>query len=65
MIRRVRDRVGVYRSSQVAKAMGMSARTLYRLLASGKIPEPMRNPANGYRMWSDMDLTMLREVLQR
>ena len=65
MNRRVRDRVGVYRSSQVAKALGISVRTLYRLLAARRIPEPMRNPSNGYRIWSEVDLTTIREALQR
>jgi excisionase family DNA binding protein len=55
----------VYRSSQVAKALGISVRTLYRLLAAGRISEPMRNPSNGYRIWSEIDLTAIREALQR
>lgn len=65
MIRRVRDRVGAYRSHQVAKALGISVRTLYRHLASGKIAEPLRNPANGYRIWSEVDLNAIREALKR
>lgn len=65
MIRRVRERTGLYRSSQTAKALGISVRTLYRLLAAGKIPEPLRNPDNGYRMWSEFDLEELRVGLKR
>ncbi|MGJ5820960.1 helix-turn-helix domain-containing protein [Paludibaculum fermentans] len=61
----MRERAGLYRSSQAAKALGISVRTLYRLLAAGKIPEPLRNPDNGYRMWSEFDLEELRTGLKR
>jgi excisionase family DNA binding protein len=64
-MRRRRDRIGVYRSSQVAKILGMSSRTLYRMLADGRIPEPMRNPVNQYRVWTEVDLQTIREALQR
>ena len=61
--RRVRDRDGIYRSSQIAKILGISPRTLYRMLADGRISEPMRNPDNRYRMWTDVDLQAIREAL--
>lgn len=41
----------------------MSSRTLYRMLADGRIPEPMRNPDNSYRIWTDVDLQSIREGL--
>ena len=62
---RKRDRDGLYRSAQVARILGMTPRTLYRMLASGRIPEPMRNPDNQYRMWTEVDLQAIREVLQK
>jgi excisionase family DNA binding protein len=64
-MRRKRDRYGLYRSSQVAKILGMSSRTLYRMLADGRIQEPMRNPENRYRIWTEVDLQAIREVLQK
>jgi excisionase family DNA binding protein len=64
-MRRKRERIGLYRSSQVAKILGMSPRTLYRMLADGRIPEPMRNPDNQYRVWTEVDLQSIREALQR
>jgi excisionase family DNA binding protein len=64
-MRRKRERNGVYRSAQVAKILGMSSRTLYRMLADGRIPEPMRNPENQYRVWTDVDIQSIRQVLQR
>lgn len=62
---RKRDRNGLYRSSQVAKILGVSSRTLYRMLADGRIQEPMRNFENRYRLWSDVDLQGIREALNR
>lgn len=62
---RKRYRDGVYRSAQVAKIVGVSPRTLYRMLAAGRIPEPMRNPDNQYRLWSEVDLQTIREALQK
>jgi excisionase family DNA binding protein len=64
-MRRIRERPGLYRSAQVAKILGMSSRTLYRMLADGRIPEPMRNPDNQYRVWTDVDIQSIRQVLQR
>ena len=60
---RNRERNGLYRSSQVAKILGISPRTLYRMLADGRIVEPMRNPANQYRQWTEVDIQEIREAL--
>ena len=62
---RKRERSGLYRSAQVAKILGMSSRTLYRMLADGRIPEPMRNPENRYRVWTEVDLQSIRQALQK
>jgi hypothetical protein len=35
------------------------------MLADGRIQEPMRNPDNRYRVWTDVDLQSIREALQR
>jgi hypothetical protein len=43
----------------------MSSRTLYRMLADGRIQEPMRNPDNRYRLWSEVDLQAIREALHK
>jgi excisionase family DNA binding protein len=64
-MRKNRDRDRVYRSAQVASILGVSPRTLYRMLADGRIPEPMRNPENRYRLWTEVDLHHIREVLQK
>jgi len=54
-----------YRSAQVAKILGVSSRTLYRMLADGRISEPMRNPQNQYRVWTEVDLQQIREALNK
>jgi excisionase family DNA binding protein len=64
-MRKNRDRDRVYRSAQVATILGISPRTLYRMLADGRIPEPMRNPENRYRLWTEVDLHQIREALQK
>ena len=60
-----RERHGPFRSSQVAKILGISPRTLYRMLADGRIQEPLRNPDNRYRQWTEVDLQTIREELQK
>jgi len=62
---RKRERTNLYLSSQVAKILGISCRTLYRMLADGRIPEPMRNPDNRYRFWTEVDIQTIRELLGR
>ena len=62
---RTRDRNGLYRSSQVAKILGVTPRTLYRMLVDGRIQEPMRNPDNRYRLWTEVDLQTIREALNK
>lgn len=62
---RNRERSGLYRSAQVAKILGVSPRTLYRMLADGRIAEPMRNPDNRYRLWTEVNIHEIREALSR
>ena len=64
-MRKNRDWDRVYRSGQVASILGISSRTLYRMLADGRISEPMRNPENQYRLWTEVDLQNIREALHR
>ena len=60
---RIREQSRSYRSAQVAKILGISPRTLYRMLVDGRIAEPMRNPANQYRVWTEVDIQNIREAL--
>ena len=60
-----RRREGLYRSAQVAKILGIAPRTLYRMLAARRIPEPLRDPSNRYRIWTEVDIQTIREMLQK
>jgi excisionase family DNA binding protein len=62
---RRRHRNGLYKSSQVAKILGVSSRTLYRMLKDGRIQEPMRNPDNHYRLWTEVNIQEIREALSK
>jgi len=64
-MQRKREPIRLYRSSQVAKILGVAPRTLYRMLGDGRIPEPMRNPDNQYRLWTEVDLQAIREALNK
>jgi predicted DNA-binding transcriptional regulator AlpA len=51
-------------SSQVARLLGISQRTLFRKLKAGTIPEPARNASNRYRQWRPDEVPQLRELLK-
>jgi len=46
---------------QVASVLGVSINTVYRWLKSERLPEPMRDPDNNYRLWTVEDLTRIRQ----
>jgi hypothetical protein len=35
------------------------------MLADGRITEPMRNPTNQYRLWTEVDIQEIREALSK
>ncbi len=45
---------------QVASELGVSINTVYRWLKAERLPEPMRDPDNNYRLWAVEDLGRLR-----
>lgn len=45
---------------QVASELGVSINTVYRWLKAERLPEPMRDPDNNYRLWTVEDLTRIR-----
>lgn len=51
-------------SSEVARLLGISQRTLFRKLKDGTIPEPPRNTLNRYREWRPEEIPQLRELLK-
>lgn len=54
----------LYRSKQVADILGISTRTLYRMLADGRIPEPGERQLNGYRTWSNEEVQNIRALFR-
>jgi len=51
-------------SAEVASALGVTKTTLKNWLRQGRIPEPLRNPSNNYRVWTPEDLTELRRGMK-
>ena len=52
------------RSAEVAASLGVTKTTLKNWLRAGKVPEPLRDPSNGYRVWRAQDVDQIRRVLR-
>ena len=52
------------RSGEVAQALGVSKVTLKAWLRGGKVPEPARDPRNGYRLWTPQDVDTIRRTIK-
>ncbi len=52
-------------TTQVARILGVTPKTLYRMLKDGRITEPARNPSNNYRVWSAYEIQRLQEEFSR
>jgi excisionase family DNA binding protein len=52
-------------TTQVARILGVTPKTLYRMLKDGRIAEPARNPSNNYRIWSAYEIQRLQEEFSR
>ena len=57
------QRSHIYRSSQVASILGVSKKTLNRMIADGRMPVPVRNGANNWRVWTHQEIIELKEGL--
>lgn len=57
------DRSHIYRSSQVAVILGISKKTLDRMIADGRIPSPVRDGQNNWRIWTHQEVLELKEGL--
>jgi predicted site-specific integrase-resolvase len=51
-------------TTQVAHILGISTKTLYRMLLDGRIPEPQRNPLSNYRIWDPVTVQIIRDNLE-
>jgi len=52
-------------TAQVARVLGITKKTLYRMLSDGRLSEPARNPDNNYRIWVPQHVEAIREELKR
>ena len=52
-------------SDDVAKALKINKKTLYRWEAAGKIPKAKRHPMNKYRVWTREDVEKLRKIINK
>ncbi len=55
---KLEERFTLYTASQVARALGISKRTLDRMIKDGRIPSPARS-GNGYRFWTPPEMEHL------
>jgi DNA-binding transcriptional MerR regulator len=53
------------RTAEVADILRVTKRTLKNWLRREFIPEPQRNPANRYRLWTLEDIEAARRLLQQ
>jgi DNA-binding transcriptional MerR regulator len=57
-------RVEYFKSAEVAELIGVTKQTLLNWLRQGLITEPERNPATGYRLWTEKDVERIRRFLR-
>jgi excisionase family DNA binding protein len=61
---RTDTRSHILTSSQVAGLLGVSKKTLDRMIKDGRIPEPNRKAGNNWRYWTLQDLDEIRTSLR-
>ena len=52
-------------SAEVAEILGVSKDTIYRWLRQGKVPEPLRDPRNAYRIFTQRDVDLMSALVRR
>ena len=57
-------RTEYFKSAEVAELIGVTKQTLLNWLRQGLITEPERNPATGYRLWTEKDVQRIRRFLR-
>jgi len=58
------DRRPRLNTSEVAKMFGVTRATLYRWIEDGKIPEPARDPENGWQIWQQPELDAIAKLVR-
>ena len=54
-----------YRTTEAARNIGVSRSTLLRWLSQGRVEIPVRRDRNGWRVFNEEDLGVLRETAER
>lgn len=49
---------------EVAELFGVTRATLYRWIAEGRIPEPARDPDNGWPIWRQPELDAIAKAVK-
>jgi len=49
---------------EVSEMFGVTRATLYRWIKGGKIPEPARDPQNGWPIWQQPELDAVARAIQ-
>jgi predicted site-specific integrase-resolvase len=49
---------------EVSEMFGVTRATLYRWVKEGRIPEPARDPENGWPIWQQPELDAVARVLR-
>jgi len=52
-------------TSEVASVLGLSTRTLFRMLASGAVEQPQRDAQSGYFLWRPEEVERIRQERMR
>lgn len=55
----------IYKAPEVQKILGISRKTLYNWICSGKIPKPRRDPMSFHRVWDEKELKELKRITGR
>jgi predicted DNA-binding transcriptional regulator AlpA len=56
---------GTLSTAQVARVLGVTTKTLYRMLKDGRVQEPRRDATNNYRVWVPNEVQQLMKEFSR
>ena len=51
-------------TAEAAQMIGVTKTTLKTWLRTAKVPEPERDPVNGYRLWTLVEVNEIRQKLR-
>ena len=58
-------KMGYFTAQEVADAMRISKKTLYRWEAARKIPRARRHPMNKYRVYTQEDIDKIKKIIEK